>query len=94
MLLVALVMKARGGGSGAAALPRPTVPCPKCRSLERVVPVVYGPPKQENLRLARERKIHLGGLTNVEGAADSHCLACGYTFFSVLTATPPVAKRG
>lgn len=98
LLVVLMILRAReGAGKPKAAGPavprhRP-VPCPKCHSEERVIPVVYGPPRLDTLRMARERKIHLGGSLAIDNGPDCHCLACCYTFFSVLNDQPITARR-
>ena len=55
-------------------------PCPTCGALETVVPIVYGAPRWDMVRDAREGLIHMPGREESPGCPWWYCTTCELEF--------------
>lgn len=54
--------------------------CPKCKSNENVIKIVYGTPDFEILRADKEGKIRSGGCIVYDNSPNWYCKKCDYEF--------------
>ena len=55
--------------------------CPKCDSIEKVIPIVYGLPSKDLIKAAERNEVSLGGCT--VGEYNCRCGECGHRWWNI-----------